>query len=230
MMFFLTFCLRWPLLRTDRSHLLPPCRVTDVRLHWKEKTQMTMVMVRQMFSVFGLFVGLRCGLTEVTSPARHLPDSAPLQANNALPVQAAELPPPSSLLQCSCSPSFSFNCFKIMVAVCFACLTDSSGSGWLPPRTLSRFFLILTALLTHLVTTNPSAWLLCSSLCGVLCLIHQIVRVNCYNLCGTWWLLFRHYTWPHPPHVPHSCIRSERFKPFCCHFLIPKERNWSFHW
>lgn len=101
---------------------------------------------------------------------------------------------PSSLLQCSCSPSFSFNCFKIMVAVCFACLTDSSGSGWLPPWTLSRFFLILTALLTHPATTDPSAWLLCSSLCSVLCFIHQIVRVSYYYHCLAWWLLFRHYT------------------------------------
>lgn len=117
MMFFLTLCLRWPLLRTNRSHPLPSYRVTDVRLHWKEKTPMTMLVVRQMFSAFGLFVGLRCGLTEVTSPARHLPDSAPLQANNALPVQAAELPPPCfSALVLHPSPSTAFRSWLLYVS------------------------------------------------------------------------------------------------------------------
>lgn len=183
MMFFLTFCLRWPLLRTNRSHLLPSySHRRETALEGKDpdddaRGETDVLCVR---ALHGIKMQSHRGHLTCPSPARLCTSSG--QQCPPRPGSRA----PSSLLQCSCSPSISFNCFKIMVAVCFACLTDSSGSGWLPPWTLSRFFLILTALLTHLVTTDPSAWLLCSSLCSVLCFIHQIVRVSYYNLCGTW--------------------------------------------
>lgn len=73
------------------------------------------------------------------SPAGHCTSSG----------QQRPLDPHSRAFMTVCQPSIclfhpaSFDWFKIMVAVCFTCLTDSSGS----PTRLCQDFLILTALL-----------------------------------------------------------------------------------
>lgn len=74
------------------------------------------------------------------SPVRHLPGLCassgqprpPLSRRHSSPLPAS-LPPFST-------PSPPSSCFKIMVAVCFTCLTDSSGSGWLDPHGLCQGF------------------------------------------------------------------------------------------
>lgn len=204
-MFLVVFCSRWPLLCANgsRCHLLPPYRITDMRLTWKERHRWCRwwrdrcalcqipAWTGHVINMAALHQRSQRGHLTCLSPAGHCTSSG---QQHALLILAAEL----SWL--SASPVFvlhpsPFDWFKIMVAVCFTHLTDSSGSGWLPTW-LCQGFLILTALLTHLVVSDPSAWLSWSSLCSVFCLNHPIVSMSYFTLCGTRWHLFNLYTCP----------------------------------
>lgn len=108
-------------------------------------------------------------------------------------------PPNTSLLPASLPLFFILHlvsCFKIMVAVCFTWMTDSSGSGWLclapPPWTP-----ILTAPPSHLVTAEPSA-----------CCAVSSAHIITFSLLRTFVPLFFFINFHN------SFSKSERLKPF----------------
>lgn len=116
----------------SRCHLLPPYRITEL----EGMRQMLLPTERQMCSVSDSCLDRACDqhgspASKVTSPVCHLPDTALGQHR--------PLHSPSRDLMTVCQPSICSPSFFLWLiqdhgclAVCFTCLTDSSGSGWPP--------------------------------------------------------------------------------------------------
>lgn len=74
------------------------------------------------------------------SPVGHLPGLCASSGQPRPPPSRRHSPPLPASLPPFSTPSPPSSCFKIMVAVCFTCLTDSSGSGWPDPHGLCQGF------------------------------------------------------------------------------------------
>lgn len=110
----------------------------------------------------------------------------------------------TSLLPASLPPLFTLHllgCFKIVVAVRFTRLTDSSGCGWLwlaPPPMDSD---------PHCPAVPPGDSRALCPLCCVLCSPHHL-----QILCGIYCFIFFYFH--------DSLSRSERFQPFLFSFIL----------
>lgn len=229
-----------PLPCVNRSRcLLPPNRITDTGLNWKERDRCCFRWrdrcCCRLCSVSDSCLHRACDqhgspASEVSQRSPHLsitcrtlhlfrpttPSwSSQQRSHDCLPAQYLFfIPLPFWLIQ-------DHGC----VAVCFTCLTDSSLTLVGSPTWLCHGFWILTALLTHLVTSDPSTWLSWPSVCRV----SSVVLI----IWSCWWaillfvphsdLFFYLYTCPtHHPFLVKLIFSISKSDVVCIHLFFPQ--------